>query len=323
MTSTQTIANHASFNSKQKSLHLPEQKEHQYSTTKQMGELETLSRLVSQHNLRTSTLTRKSPHSYEQSNQGTQNLSAVPTSENSRKSDTSPQASSENGNQAKGRLLPNRSSARQEKMNEETSHEKSSQRYETSRTRKSSEDIITYNTRRSSKAPEQAMETEDIKPQNENKKSVGEILTNQQAGGYHLRSTGHKSGNRDTSFSDYFEYEYPGRNPSGNEASSNYSSNIRGKSNRGAVSTNDDHSSHHNGESNSQKGGSGSKSGTSKRIKPQSIQSIMCNEEISTFEFTTEMHEKKRGSERLNREIREMEENNLKCTGKKGNIKVD
>ena len=314
MTSTQTLTNHTSFNTKQKPLHLSDEKQHQYSSSKQINEVETLSKLVSQHNLRTSTLTRKPHYNQEQSIHPTQNLSAAPTSENSRKS-ASPQASSETTIQFKGKVLPSRSSTRQKNNLEEPSQEKSSQRYDTSRTRKSSEDMTTYNTRRHGKPTENTMETEDIQSNNENKKSIGEMLTNQQNGGYHLRRTGHKTGNRDTAFSDDFEYEYPNRNQAGNENSGDQSLSTRSKNQKGGVSTHDDNMNQDNGENGSQRGGSGSKNINTRRGKQHTPLSILGTEEISLKEYSTEIHEKKRSSMRITRETREIEDNHLKCTG--------
>jgi len=234
----------------------------------------------------------------------------VPTSENSRKSETSPQASSENPTQAKGKLFSSRLAAKLDKMPEDSLAEKS----EGAKGQKASEDVSGYNTRRQTKASEQTMEIEDSKAQNDKKNTPVESVGSQQIGGYHLRSTGPKSGNRESGFSDDFEYEYPGKNPSGSEGgNANYSSS-RSKTSRGAASTNLDNSTVSNQDLATQKPGSGQKSAVSRKMRQSNIPSIMCDEDISHMEDLTDVPEKRRATERTTRYKRDIDEMNLKCT---------
>ncbi len=312
MTSAQTLSTHTSFNTKQKSSLLSEDSEHEYSTSKPISELETLTKFVSQANLRNSSASRMSLRSRDPGDQGSLKTSMVPTSENSRKSETSPQASSENPLNAKNKLNPSKLAAKLDENN----LVKSPGANDLSRPRKGSEDNFTYNTRRSNKAVEQPMEIEDSKTQNDKKNTPTDSVSNQQAGGYHLRSIGPKSGNRDSGFSDDFEYEYPGKNPSGSEGgNANYASS-RSKTARGSASTYSDNVGQANQEPATQKAGSGQKNSVSRRTRQPNIPSMICDEDISHMEMSSDVPEKRRTTDRIPRIKRDMDKVFLECTGK-------
>ncbi len=315
MTTTQILANHSTFNSSPKNMQLPHSDD-SYSTTNQIGDLQTLSMFISQQNTRASPLPKKSNKTPDQSHPDSQAVSTASTNENSKRSEPAPNPTTETSTHTKTKTITTRSGAKSDKANEDTQSEKSLQVAYATRSRKASEDTTTSNTRRQTRAAEQAIELEETKPQSENKKSNGDGSATQQGGGYHLRSAGQKSSNRESAFSDDFEYEYPGRNGHGSENSGNVTLSLRNRTNKGSTPTNEDNMSQQNGEGSSQKGGSGQKSGNSKKGKHLNMQNMICTEELTSFQFEAEIYEKKRSTERSIKFAMEMEENHLKCTGK-------
>jgi len=311
MTSTQTISNHSSYSSRHKSIALSEDSEHELATSKPINQLETLSKYVSQPNNKSAPATRMSLRSRDQSDPVSLKGSTAPTSENSRKSESSPQASSDNALHIKGTGLQTRLAAKLEKVPIETTNNTSAKVGDASRTRKASEDNFTYNTRKHTKAAEQPHEKEDRKTQNDKKNATAEHASDQQVGGYHLRRTGPKSAHRDLGFSDDFEYEYPGRNPYASDGGNVNNSSSRARTSRGGASTYSDHSGHVHQETATQRTGGDQKNGTSRRVKQQNLQNILCNEEISNLDAHEEIYEKRRTT-RYNRDT---EEPNLNCTG--------
>lgn len=314
MTSTQTLSNHSSYNQKHKSTALSEDSEHEFSSTKPISELETLSKYSSQNGLRNPPATRMSLRSREQPDLGSLKGSTAPTSENSRKSETSPQASSDNAVQTRGAGLQTRLAAKLEKVPVEGVSDKTTKGNDTPRVRKASEDNFTYNTRKHNKAAEQLHESEDRKTQNDKKNTTTDTASNQQVGGYHLRRTGPKSGNRDLGFADDFEYEYPGRNPYSSDGGNANHSSSRTKTSRGGASIHSDHSAHAHHEMTTQRPASDQKNATSRRTKQSNLKNIMCAEDISNTDVPAVTNQKRRTTERISRYNRDVEEPNLNCT---------
>ena len=316
MTSAQTLSNHTSFPNKQKPLLLSEQPEHDYTNTKSLEELETLSKIVSQRTLRSSTATKMTRQTRDQPEQTTPKATVSQTSNDSRKSDTNPRTSSENVMHMKGASGSNRCSSKWEKMSEETSAGQFEGISEPQLGRKISEEDGAMNTNKNTETMEDLMESEETKSQGGAKKSLGDILANQQTSGYHLRSAGSKSGNRETNFSEYYEYEYPGRNPSTNEGSMSQSLNPRARSSRGQGSTNGDNTAHHNGEATTQRGGSGQKNGSTRSVRNPNGQNIMCQEDLTNNETNEEMPRRGKTNDKTGKSDHEGVEDSLNCPGK-------
>lgn len=294
MTSAQTMTNHASFPSKQKAHLLSDQNNHHFPSTKTNTEHETLSKGIAQRSLRNTTATRMSLRTRDHSEKDTHKEPAVPSEETTRKSDTSPQTSSENVLQSKNGLFSNKFAGKWDRASEEATSEKEGRASEPPSSRKASIDDTGYNTRKHTRAAGYAMETEEVKGQNGSKKVAVDTTAGQQGTGYHLRSTEYKSGNRDTNFSDDFEYEYPGRHPTSTEGPAGNNSNSRTRGSRGQASSNTNRIDADQEEASSGRGVTNQKRDTTRSSKRNGAYNITFSEEISTLQVPADMPKRKR-----------------------------
>lgn len=322
MTSTQTMTNHASFPSKQKAHLLSDSNSHHFPSTKTNTEHETLSKGISQRSVRNTTATRMSLRTRDQSEKDGHKEAAVPSEETTRKSDASPQTSSENVLQAKNGLFSNKFAGKWDRASEEASSEKEGRASEPPSSRKASIDDSGYNTRRHAKAAGYAMETEEVKGQNGSRKVAVDTTAGQQGTGYHLRSTEYKSGNRDTNFSDDFEYEYPGRHPTSTEGPTGNNGNGRARGVRGQASSNTNRIDPDQEEAASGRGVTNQKRDTTRTTKRNGAYNITINEEMSTLQVPADMARRKRSVDESRRTKGRLGESALDCLGKQRLIEV-
>lgn len=307
MTTTQILPNHSTFSNKPKSHLLSDQTAHNITSTKTLADQD-LTKTLSHRTMRNSSATRMSLRSRDHPDHVMlQDESSQPT-ESIRKADKGPQAtSSENAMLAKNDLLSSKSAGKWDRSSEDASSDKTTQACEPLSSRKVSEDDTGYNTRKHGKPQESSAESECDKDLSASKKSVGD-LTNQQASGYHLRSTGSKSGYRDINYADHYGYEISGKNGSNGDTMTSQGSSQRAKGHKGSPGNNESMSGS-NGEMSTTRGHNSQRSSGSKSSKQINLNSIICNEEISSFNIPTNVGQKGRQSEIL-------DENSLNCAGK-------
>src|SRR5262249_18993821 len=105
MTSTQTMSNHSTFGISNTSMLMTESRNDEISSNNSMDELETLSKFVSQRNLRNPSVPKMSLRSREITQQSLQKENTVATRDRNRRSEVSLQTSSENEMYMKNGLL--------------------------------------------------------------------------------------------------------------------------------------------------------------------------------------------------------------------------